>query len=348
MGGRGALRDAIGHLDENNVWTPLKPDPSDYQNTTEPHARGALLVAAVFNAFLAIYKTRTADLLRIYTRGTGILPAGSIHPDLVHRLAEEASKSAQHVLRMCIRAIDYLPPVDVTFGEYLRGIITADADMVQDDRYRYRIAFIEAFRKFGIYPRDLNTLSEDTLRWGGVDFTAPPPQYKTMLRQLKRYADACFYVRDRKQLFDQTSGQCAALAGVMRSVLSKDREFASKLQLNPDIPFDVAELRRSLRVNPSGASTPQVIVGFVQSQPIQIEGSAESHTFLGGSTVVVDLSKPAIDYVIYKRIDSENRLNRTKAFLRDQLSDPMRALLISSQQKEPFAALHALAGMDLS
>ena len=204
MGGRGALRDAIGSLDENNVWTPRKPNPADYQNTTEPHARGALLVAAVFNAFLAIYKTRTADLLRIYTRGTGILPAGAIHPDLVHRLAEEASKSAHHVLRMCIRAIDYLPPVDVTFGEFLRGLITADADMVQDDRYRYRIAFIEAFRKYGIYPRDLNTLSEDTLRWGGVDFDTPPPQYRTMLRQLKRYADACFYVADRKQLFERT------------------------------------------------------------------------------------------------------------------------------------------------
>ena len=348
MGGRGALRDAIGSLDENNVWTPRKPNPADYQNTTEPHARGALLVAAVFNAFLAIYKTRTADLLRIYTRGTGILPAGAIHPDLVHRLAEEASKSAHHVLRMCIRAIDYLPPVDVTFGEFLRGLITADADMVQDDRYRYRIAFIEAFRKYGIYPRDLNTLSEDTLRWGGVDFDTPPPQYKTMLRQLKRYADACFYVADRKQLFERTFDHRRALHTVVESVLTKDRDFAAKLQINPDLKFEVAELRRSLRVNPNGGSTPQVIVGFVQSRPIQIEGSSEPHTFLGGSTVVVDLSKPAIDYVIYKRIDSQNRLDRTKAFLRDQLSDPVRALLISPKQKEPFAALHALAGMDIS
>ena len=48
MGGRGALRDAIGSLDENNVRTPRKPNPADYQNTTEPHARGALLVAACF------------------------------------------------------------------------------------------------------------------------------------------------------------------------------------------------------------------------------------------------------------------------------------------------------------
>ena len=46
---------------------------------------------------------------------------------------------------MCIRALDYCPPVDITFGEYLRAIITADCDLVEDDRLRYRVAFVEAF-----------------------------------------------------------------------------------------------------------------------------------------------------------------------------------------------------------
>ncbi len=35
--------------------------------------------------------------------------------------AEAATKAGQHVLRMCIRALDYCPPVDLTFGEYLRA-----------------------------------------------------------------------------------------------------------------------------------------------------------------------------------------------------------------------------------
>jgi len=67
--------------------------------------------------------------MRIATGGTGILPQGAIHPDLVNRMAEEAARISQRVLRMCIRALDYCPPVDITFGEYLRGIVTADQDL---------------------------------------------------------------------------------------------------------------------------------------------------------------------------------------------------------------------------
>ena len=63
-----------------------------------------------------IYRARTADLFRIATQGTGMLPDGEIHPDLTSRLAQEAARCADRVLQMCIRAIDYCPPVDITFG----------------------------------------------------------------------------------------------------------------------------------------------------------------------------------------------------------------------------------------
>ena len=77
-----------------------QPDPSQYRTATAPHARGAILVAAVFDAFLTIYRARSADLFRLATGGTGILPAGALHPDLVRRLADEATKAAGHVLNM--------------------------------------------------------------------------------------------------------------------------------------------------------------------------------------------------------------------------------------------------------
>ena len=123
----------------------------------------------MFDAFLQIYKRRTADLLRLATGGTGVLPDGAISTDLVNRLAREASKVAGQILNICIRALDYCPPVDITFGEYLRALITADADLVPNDKFGYRTAFIEAFRNRGIYPSDVKHLSPGSLVW-----EAPP------------------------------------------------------------------------------------------------------------------------------------------------------------------------------
>ena len=90
------------------------PKPTDLEDAVEAHERGAILVAAVFDAFLSIYTARTEDLLRL--SGIRVGSGGYLHPDLTARLTKEATKAADHVLRMCIRALDYLPPVDVRFG----------------------------------------------------------------------------------------------------------------------------------------------------------------------------------------------------------------------------------------
>jgi hypothetical protein len=170
IGGYGSLRDAIGEIDpETNKWKPKEPNANDYRTVMEPHARGSILVAAVFEAFLGIYKSRISDLIRIASEGTGILRLGELHPDLVNRLANEASKAANHVLSMCIRGLDYCPPVDLTFGDYLRAIISADSDLVADDNRDYRLAFIDAFRKRGIYPEAIRTLSVESLRFPTLD-----------------------------------------------------------------------------------------------------------------------------------------------------------------------------------
>lgn len=105
------------------------------------------------------------DLLHIASGGRGIPSPGEIHTDLVERLAQEAAKTARHVLHICIRAPDYCPPVDVNFGDHLRALITGDLELVTDDRHNYRLTFIEAFRKRGIYPRDVSNLSVERLIW---------------------------------------------------------------------------------------------------------------------------------------------------------------------------------------
>jgi hypothetical protein len=195
IGQYGALRDAIGDYDKKEKrWKPKVPDPNDYQTVTEPHARGAILVAAVFEAFLSIYKFRVADLLRIASNGTGLLTPGELHPDLVNRLADEAAKAAQHVLNMCIRALDYCPPVDITFGDYLRAIITADIDLIPDDDLGYRVAFIEAFRQRGIYPRDIRTLSEESLCWNKVRDNQQQGIFTEIAGRLRQYIHELSYL----------------------------------------------------------------------------------------------------------------------------------------------------------
>lgn len=197
IGQYGALRDAIGEFDKtDNKWKPRQPDPNDYQVELEPHARGAILVAAVFEAFLSIYKSRIADLLRIASNGTGILTPGELHPDLVNRLSQEAAKTAQHVLNICIRALDYCPPVDITFGDYLRAIITADTEVYPADELGYRIAFIESFRRRGIYPRDVRTLSEESLCWNSIPDEDQQIVFKFIARSLRFFVHHLTYLDD--------------------------------------------------------------------------------------------------------------------------------------------------------
>lgn len=133
------------------------------RDTDEAHARGGFLVAAVFDAFVTIYERRTEDLLRLAR--PGLVPGNGLNPDLVGRLAQEAATAADQVLRMCVRALDYLPPVDVRFGEYLRAIVTADTDLVRDDPLRYRVAFVEAFKRWGITVPGCISMAPDSLLW---------------------------------------------------------------------------------------------------------------------------------------------------------------------------------------
>jgi hypothetical protein len=148
-GRRAALRSAID-----------QPDADRYQNTTEPHERGAVLVSAVFDAFVQVYQRRIADLLRLSTGGTGTLPPGSLPPDLVNRVAAEATRTSRHILTMCLRGLDYLPPSDVTFADFLQAVVTADRELFPSDNEGLRAALIESCRRRGIFPVGVVSLAD--------------------------------------------------------------------------------------------------------------------------------------------------------------------------------------------
>jgi hypothetical protein len=354
-GNRAALRNAIGHM-ENGKWHRSRPDSAQYDTTMTPHARGAVLVAAIFDAFLAIYNTRTADLLRLSTGGSGVLPAGAIHPDLVHRLCDEASKSAKHVLTMIIRALDYMPPVDVTFFEFLRAAITADFDLVPDDRLKYRVAFIDAFRRRGIYPKDGShetsaagrTLSVETLRWRGPDPARRPKHwdaidahYTKIAKSLKPYADQHLYLKDRRRRFSRKIIRQQKLKEQFQVAFGEVPDFAREVGLNPDHDFEVEELRSAMRIGPDGQSIPQVLISLTQT--ISVPCNGQSYEFPGGSTLIIDLTVPAVRYCVSKSVDNTATRKRTAEFLAQAQRDPLHALFFRPDPSRPFAALHQLS-----
>lgn len=151
-----------------------KPDPALFARTREPHELGWILVSAVFEGFASTYTRRTRDLLRIASGGSGRLPEGELHPDLVNRLAWECVRTAQTVLSMCIRATDYLPPVDPTFSDFLRAMVTADFELNRADDSGLRADMIEAFRLRGIRPEAVGSLSVPSLLLQPEDLTKTP------------------------------------------------------------------------------------------------------------------------------------------------------------------------------
>jgi hypothetical protein len=164
-GNRRALRSFLVENDAQGKTQLVKPDPSKYHTVTDPHSRGGLLVAAVFDAFTRLYRYRVADLVRLASEGTGVLEQGEIDPDLVKRLSAEAREIADELMLTCIRALDYCPPTDLTFGDYLRALITADVEYSPEDEDGLRFALLESFRSWGIVPEEVNTYSVESLMW---------------------------------------------------------------------------------------------------------------------------------------------------------------------------------------
>lgn len=205
IGHYGSLRDAIGFIDKDGKWQPHQPDPSEYAQQREPHQRGSILVATIFDAFINLYRRRVADLLRIATGGTGDLPRGALHPDLVNRMAKEASKTAGHILKMCVRALDYCPPMDINFGDYLRAIITSDYDLVEEDNLDYRIAIIEAFQKRGIFPDKVKSMSVESLLCRADENNGKfEGKFETLIEFFRRFKEKVSYITDRRKIYELT------------------------------------------------------------------------------------------------------------------------------------------------
>jgi len=361
----GALRDYIGKVtkveetgngdgtQQRGIWVRSQASRTDYANATEAHARGAVLVSAVFSAFLQIYKRRKADLLRLATGGTGVLPLGEISVDLVNRLADEASKVAGHVLDMCIRALDYCPPVDLTFGEYVRALITADTDLVPVDKHLYRVAFIEAFRDRGIYPKDVKSLSPDSLLW------EPPPSpidANKLQSILKQLTFDCAGSVDRKKTFEQSLENARKFWHWLMSPEVTDEEIENlglKRIKEPEpltvdgVPgrlrlIEVHSVRSARRVGPDGNIQSDIVAEITQTfRP----GALPNMRIRSGSTLLISLATFRIRYLIRKRLRISEQIRPQLVAAASDEDYGLRDNYFGDgdqMRREPFAFVHGV------
>lgn len=298
-----------------------KPDPSLYQRLKEPHHRGSILVAAVFDAFFMTYQRRIKDLVRIATGGSGRLPEGDLHPDLVNRIACEASQTAQSVLTMCIRAFDYLPPVDINFGDFLRALVTTDFEISPSDEHNERASMIEAFRVRGVYPHKVTSLSEESLLWERVeeqwdDF----PHALTNYMKEKIISDAQAFTRG-------ASPPEYNFPKVKRQFEGWARKHAVRLRLDPRLPINALGFHPSFRVGSQGQLLVELVMQFVQDE-MNPKDALEfgGVPFRGGTTVIASADK-TIRYIIAKPLpfkalgkeeyeDALERRNNQKLFVK--------------------------------
>lgn len=285
-----------------------KPDPQLMQTLLEPHDRGSILVAAVFDAFFVVYQRRIQDLVRIATGGTGTLPPGDLHPDLVGRIAKEASKTAKNILTMCIRAFEYLPPVDISYGDFLRALVTADFEAVPDDGVGLRAAMIESFRQRGIYPEGSSSLAEDALIWrGGEGIVLPLEPYKESLAEnaiaFDRWGKAGTVV-DRRGATNRWAGMLVRWAN----------GHGEQLGLDPNLKTSLLGFHELFRISPEGQLGVELVAQFEQIDRDSLQDPDFGGVPLRGGITVIGGAEGDVRHIIRKPITKE-RAEKQKAYV---------------------------------
>ena len=272
----------------------IEPDKTALTKQTfqEPHRRGELLVAAVMRAVMKIAKQRALSVgVEGKEQDTRRVSA--------KQLAECYAKAARDVLTVCIRGLDYLVPVHVSFHDYLAAILTADFELVgNDSKYGYRKRLLESFHAYGI-----GSVSDD--RTGVLES-----------------------VDDTRWLRNDRTDHHAMM-------LNPDEMFRyiwenrSPLGISDDYYTRVTAVNPTLRVGPDGAMISETVVEYVQvavlradelhhhglRRPRSMPGDARVKLY-GGGTLIFDV-RGKLKYHIRNHLDEPAFQNRIICHLWD-------------------------------
>src|SRR5271165_5458916 len=264
-GDKYGLRSALG--------TPPNSDDIN-KNISDPHFRGSILVAAVFDAFFSIYMKRADVLFRIYRSGGMDTVNADLPTSLSDLLATCASQTAVQFFQLCARSIDYCPPIDIKFGDFLRALVTVSRDVDPADDDGVRDALMEAFRLRGIYSETASFYSEDALSW-------PPAAHLPVIDGLIFGSPNGLTKEEKDRNGD-----------VLRSWAHKHRK---ELGLDPDLPLTVPSFHPVFRTKENGRLRMEMVVEIIQSTQAQFSDAvpqAGSFPFRAGVTLIVEAPTP--------------------------------------------------------
>src|SRR5215813_12186415 len=280
----------------------------------EPHRRGELLVAAVLNAALDIWLARLAKI--------GPVAPGKKDRSIVR---DEGARVAGHLLTMAIRALDYCPPTDLTFSDYLSALLTIDREVVPDDyAYGYRKWLLKNFNDFGIEQAG-ETDVDGTWKRCDVELIYSRNHYDSMLR-------------DPEEVF--------------RFVW----ENRKTLKIDEDSYIEVQSVRPSIRVGPDGFVLHETVAEYIQiltlqadelerklgiTPPKRIDPQRRVRIFGGGALIFDEYGQ--LKYQIANRIENTKWQQARLDYLAETgFFDEPPPPPPPSGQRSPFAQLHRM------
>jgi hypothetical protein len=216
---------------------PLKTGETPYLERgvyKEPHKCGELLVAAMMNVFLQVWNRRLEKYIENRT---------DVDVSLV---VDEGAASADHLLTMAIRALDYMPPTDIRFCDYLCALLTSDREMVPDDsKYGYREKLKNSFLAYGVKPPRKaddggywNT-EDDDFRYDGTHFNSMLQDPNEIFR----------FIWDNR----------------FKLKLESEEEFLGKAYMK------VQSVRSCMRVGPDGFIVRETVAEYIQMSTLRFE-----------------------------------------------------------------------------
>jgi hypothetical protein len=276
---------------------------------SDPHELGSVLTEAILEALVAVVELQTAPLRRLHARGRQS-DGGYASPDFVHLLTEEIVKISRAFQAMCIRALDYAPPVDLQLGEFLRALITVDSQINPEDSQSYREAIITAFRRRGLFPRYVSVLSESALRWGNPLMEHEPID-DLSFANLRIRGDPS-WPTDKVEALRQ--------GGALARRINSSESFARELGLATGSahthefdPPEVIDIRPTRRVGHDGEGHYELVAQVIQCRRGKMTDGRE-FSFYGGASIFFDWFG-RLRCAVRNRVDNDSSFERVRAYI---------------------------------